>query len=316
MDAAASAAVRAALPTLRVPGGQDRVFKSECAFSFDTAESPGGLYTNLATHASVGAAFVALDRARTGAAVYLHTLARRVARPVPSEAAAAAAAPTKLAIGVAGGFNADGPAYDVVPEHAIVVFTRALAEGEPPGGAAALRLPHPSPASAELPMLVTAVADAVIAVRDTGVAEAAAATWEDVPFVSKYADGLVQQAAPAAVSPSPGDWACADCDKRDNLWLNLGDGHIGCGRKNWDGRCARVVPRGAAARCESATSSPGPSPTPPLPHAPPTLSPAPPPPPPTLPPLAPAPCAPRPAAAGTATRSRTTRRRAASFRCA
>jgi ubiquitin carboxyl-terminal hydrolase 5/13 len=68
MDAAVAAAVRSALPTLRVPGGQDRVHKSECAFSFDTPESPGGLYTNLATHASVGAAFVALDRARTGAA--------------------------------------------------------------------------------------------------------------------------------------------------------------------------------------------------------------------------------------------------------
>lgn len=28
---------------------------------------------------------------------------------------------------------------------------------------------------------------------------------------------------------------CEDCDLCTNLWLNLCDGHIGCGRKNWDG---------------------------------------------------------------------------------
>ena len=30
-------------------------------------------------------------------------------------------------------------------------------------------------------------------------------------------------------------WKCAECDITDNLWLNLSDGHIGCGRKFWDG---------------------------------------------------------------------------------
>ena len=30
-------------------------------------------------------------------------------------------------------------------------------------------------------------------------------------------------------------WVCARCDKTDNLWLNLTDGVVGCGRRNWDG---------------------------------------------------------------------------------
>ena len=30
-------------------------------------------------------------------------------------------------------------------------------------------------------------------------------------------------------------WACADCGRRDNLWLNLTSGHVGCGRPAWDG---------------------------------------------------------------------------------
>lgn len=225
--------MRAALSKLRIPGGADRVFKSECAFSFDTPESPGGLYTNLATLTSVGADFIALDRARSGATVYLHAQARRVAKP---KADVAADAPkTRLAIGVEGGFSVDAPAFDVVTEHAIVVFT-----GPADDVAAATRLAHPA-ATAELPSLVTAVADAVIAVRDTGISEAAAATWEDVPLVSKYADGLVQADSGIKVSPSPAEWVCADCDKRDNLWLNLGDGRIGCGRKNWDGRCVPLT---------------------------------------------------------------------------
>ena len=33
----------------------------------------------------------------------------------------------------------------------------------------------------------------------------------------------------------PTGWKCQNCDKTDNLWLNLTDGVILCGRKNWDG---------------------------------------------------------------------------------
>jgi ubiquitin carboxyl-terminal hydrolase 5/13 len=28
---------------------------------------------------------------------------------------------------------------------------------------------------------------------------------------------------------------CEDCDLTANLWMNMHDGHLGCGRKNWDG---------------------------------------------------------------------------------
>ncbi len=30
-------------------------------------------------------------------------------------------------------------------------------------------------------------------------------------------------------------WKCEDCDLTENLWLNLTDGSILCGRRNWDG---------------------------------------------------------------------------------
>ena len=37
------------------------------------------------------------------------------------------------------------------------------------------------------------------------------------------------------INPDPSTWACAESGMTENLWLNLGTGHIGSGRKNWDG---------------------------------------------------------------------------------
>ena len=33
----------------------------------------------------------------------------------------------------------------------------------------------------------------------------------------------------------PSGWKCEKCDLRENLWLNLTDGAILCGRRNFDG---------------------------------------------------------------------------------
>jgi len=36
-------------------------------------------------------------------------------------------------------------------------------------------------------------------------------------------------------SPRRADWKCVSCGASENLWFNLSDGYIGCGRKHWDG---------------------------------------------------------------------------------
>ena len=72
-------------------------------YSFDTPLSPGGLYVNLTTHHGVGEDHLALDHRRTGAALYLHQRWTRTRKPdseIPD------ADPTKMAIGVEGGFSA------------------------------------------------------------------------------------------------------------------------------------------------------------------------------------------------------------------
>jgi ubiquitin carboxyl-terminal hydrolase 5/13 len=60
------------------------------------------------------------------------------------------------------------------------------------------------------------------------------AAWvADKKKISAYAMYL-QQLGNGVIVPPTG-WKCSKCVKTDNLWLNLTDGMILCGRKLWDG---------------------------------------------------------------------------------
>ena len=52
-------------------------------------------------------------------------------------------------------------------------------------------------------------------------------------FFFRYADSLVQHDTGRKIPPN--GWKCKNCDKTENLWLNLTDGSILCGRKFFDG---------------------------------------------------------------------------------
>ena len=59
-------------------------------------------------------------------------------------------------------------------------------------------------------------------------------TWEGEEVIPlPGADEFEQVANPPKIKPS--GWKCALCDLTENLWLNLSDGTILCGRRNWDG---------------------------------------------------------------------------------
>lgn len=51
--------------------------------------------------------------------------------------------------------------------------------------------------------------------------------------VAKSAMTLQQQRNGVCIPPN--GWKCAKCDLTSNLWLNLTDGMVLCGRANWDG---------------------------------------------------------------------------------
>jgi ubiquitin carboxyl-terminal hydrolase 5/13 len=221
--------IRAAASSVRIPGPRDHVYKDECMFSFDTPESPGGLYTSLTTWQSYGADYVRLDFERNRNPLYLKHVWRRIAKPTvtndSSDTCAAAATdkrPTKLAIGVEGGFDTDKQLYDVQKEQ-FVVLLPDMAEDIPAVG------------NPDLPEVVSLAVDAILKhdgfVRET----ALAAAWEEEDRkVSKYAENLPQLDNGKKIPPEPSLWKCEDSGLTTNLWLNLSTGYIGSGRKNWD----------------------------------------------------------------------------------
>ncbi|WIA18510.1 hypothetical protein OEZ85_009963 [Tetradesmus obliquus] len=224
--------VRAGMRGLQAPGHFDKVYKNECMYSFDTPESPGGLYVNLKTWQGFGEDYVELDQRKTGSTLYLHLLWKRVPIPEDELAAAAAAAaaadaaskPTKLALGTEGGFAVEPQKdYTLDKTAALVVLQRA---GQP-----RLRVDLPC---ADLPELVINVINAIQAHEDASKQEAVSA-WEEERRVSRYAEGLPQLDSGRKISPNPADWRCDETGVTENLWLNLSTGHIGSGRQFADG---------------------------------------------------------------------------------
>lgn len=75
--------------------------------------------------------------------------------------------------------------------------------------------------------------DAVLIAEGAERKEQVASWTADKKLVSEHALTLKQIDNGVIIPPS--GWKCAKCDKTDNLWLNLTDGMILCGRKLWDG---------------------------------------------------------------------------------
>eukprot|EP00878_Enallax_costatus_P013451 GHUV01014066.1.p1 GENE.GHUV01014066.1~~GHUV01014066.1.p1 ORF type:complete len:175 (+),score=35.05 GHUV01014066.1:307-831(+) len=147
--------VRAGMRGLQPPGHYDKVYKDECMYSFDTPESPGGLYINLKSYQGFGEEFVELDHQKSGNTLYLHLLWKRVPLSEEDKAAIAAASeadkPTKLALGTDGGFSTDTQKDYTLDKTASVVVVQGA--GQP-------RLTVPLPC-ADLPELVLNVITAI-----------------------------------------------------------------------------------------------------------------------------------------------------------
>lgn len=94
--------------------------------------------------------------------------------------------------------------------------------------------PYPNP---ELPEVVQLSASMILTAEDACKMEEAAAmagTWEGEKLqVSKHAENLLQLNNSKRIPPT--GWKCEECDLTTNLWLNLTDGSILCGRRFFDG---------------------------------------------------------------------------------
>lgn len=205
---------------IRTPQAGDRVYKDECAFSFDNPETETGLYVCLNTFLGLGKKHVERHYKKTGNGVFLHI--RRTRKEVVSDETAPKEKVTKLAIGVEGGFQTDDKKFTFEENNSVVVL---------PGWKI---FPLPDP---ELPQIVQMSISGVLAAEDawkTAEAAAMAGTWEgEKRQVSKHAENLLQLDNGKKIPPT--GWKCEKCDLTSNLWLNLTDGSILCGRKFFDG---------------------------------------------------------------------------------
>ncbi|KAF4666663.1 Ubiquitin carboxyl-terminal hydrolase 13, partial [Perkinsus chesapeaki] len=222
-----------------VPEPSNTVHNDCCVMSMDTPLFPKeGLYVSLENGwKGYGKPFVDVDVARhetAKAVVYLHINTTLVATTAAAafEKDEEGEEPTKLAVGVEGGFDG-GKDYDEVKEYQIAVVP--CVEGKPKLEAEWFYLPLD-----ELSDLPQVMGQTVLAIIDHKGAEdqAAVMAWEageEERAVSKYANDLPQEEVTKKISPNPSDWYCEKSGDRENLWLNLSDGYIGGGRRNWDG---------------------------------------------------------------------------------
>jgi len=243
-------AIQALAGTCRVAAAHDHVLNAECCYTFHTPyTSPAGILVNLSSftgtvpdlamvsaESTETAAAAAAADATTQAAAFVRIVKERVLRPVAAaDDAGKEAAPNKLGVGVVGGFLDDDAKYETVCKNSVVVLQKTG-----PGNAATVlaELPYSDATKNEFPMQVAASVDSIL--NHAGLAvQQDLKVWqldqdEDVP-VSKYCTELPFCDNGVVIDPNPASWKCAKSGATENLWLNLSDGYIGGGRKNWDG---------------------------------------------------------------------------------
>ncbi|XP_076889304.1 ubiquitin carboxyl-terminal hydrolase 14-like isoform X1 [Bidens hawaiensis] len=204
--------LRSNLSRVRIPEPTNRIYKQECCISFHTPSSEGGLFVDMNTFLAFGKDYVGWNFEKTGNPVYLHI--KQTKKPIPEDRPLKK--PTLLAIGIDGGFDNQEPEYDET--YSIVILPDYAT------------FPFPSVA---LPEKVRLAVDAILIAEGAERKEQLASWTADKKQISEHALTLKQIDNGVVISPS--GWKCAKCDKTENLWLNLTDGMILCGRKLWDG---------------------------------------------------------------------------------
>jgi ubiquitin carboxyl-terminal hydrolase 5/13 len=234
--------IRTNFSKIKVAASFDKVYKSQCVYSFDTPLSDTGLYVSLSSWQAVGEPFLKIDQKRTNCGLYVHIKQVKVPKKVEeTESKEAEAAPTKVAIGMEGGFNVDDMQKYTTEETVTLAISRASGE--------MVKLAFPNP---DLPTIVIDAANGVINHAGFDSTKSTLAAWEEEEAKdSKYAKDLVQLDNGKKLSPDASTWKCDETGVTENLWLNLSTGFIGSGRKQWDGSGGN----GAAERHFEATGS-------------------------------------------------------------
>ncbi|XP_047533547.1 ubiquitin carboxyl-terminal hydrolase 5 [Vanessa atalanta] len=213
------------LSKIKIPSSQQLIYKDECVYSFDNPESETGLYVSLTSFLGFGRNYVEQYFQKTGNAVFLHIFREKKPIPEPEQTGDGPEKKiTRLAIGVEGGFDPDcgKPKYTYTDHYNVVVL---------PGFHT---FPWPNDTLPDVvKQSVQGVLDAESPFKIAEM-EALQGTWDgEKREVSVHSVSLKQLDNGVKVPPS--GWKCDKCDLTNNLWLNLTDGSILCGRRFFDG---------------------------------------------------------------------------------
>uniref|UniRef100_A0A3B3S9B0 Ubiquitin carboxyl-terminal hydrolase n=1 Tax=Paramormyrops kingsleyae TaxID=1676925 RepID=A0A3B3S9B0_9TELE len=223
--AEASEVLMSVLSTIRVPRPGDRVHKDECALSFATPESEGGLYVCMNTFLGFGSQYVDRHYKKTGQRAYLHISRTRKTQKEDDNGSGSGdppkKKPTRLAIGIEGGFDVEQEHYE--EEVKVVILPD--------------RLEVTSEDLATMPDVVrerVSLSMAGLMAADSVSHTLQVQQWDgEVRQESKHAADLKQLDNGIKIPPS--GWKCEVCDLQENLWMNLTDGKVLCGRRYFDG---------------------------------------------------------------------------------
>eukprot|EP00934_Nitzschia_sp_Nitz4_P004125 Nitzschia sp. Nitz4//scaffold64_size103689//67382//69975//NITZ4_004441-RA/size103689-snap-gene-0.118-mRNA-1//1//CDS//3329556145//4115//frame0 len=218
-------AVKALVDRCRVARPSDTVTNSECVYTFFTPFHPQGILVQLHSFAGTIPS-LAMKGSTLPQDLFLRIVKERSLKPKDEEKEA----PQKLALGVPGGFD-DDP-YQVDTTYSVVVLdsnSQVVAEVPYDSETAPSTFPEPVVKSVE-----SIIHHVGLAIQQ----DLTATPWQDdenaIP-ISKYCDTIPFIDNGVTISPQASDWKCEKTGATDNLWLNLSDGFIGGGRKNWDG---------------------------------------------------------------------------------
>ncbi|RDD44181.1 Ubiquitin carboxyl-terminal hydrolase 5 [Trichoplax sp. H2] len=210
------------LDRIRIPTAMDKVYKAECCYSFDTPVSDGGLYVCMSNFLSFGRNYVERYFKKTGHNIFLHL--KKVAKPLKdAESGDEIESPPKkkpirLAIGVEGGFDINVKQVDYEEINSIVLLPEFTV----------ISLPNNN-----LPEKIQFCIIGILSVESASLTNQIQSWDGEERKTSIYAENLVQHSNPRRIPPS--GWKCDVCGLEKNLWLNLTDGSILCGRKYFDG---------------------------------------------------------------------------------
>lgn len=225
--------IQALADSCRVATPHNAVLNSECAYTFHSPfTTDNGIVVNLNNF--IGTVDqLALTKSSTDKAIFV----RIVKKGVPKEKEAMDTdeqqqQPTKLGVGVEGGFASQDDAFDVISTYSIVVLEKDI-----DGVKIVADLPYDETTKSTFPETVVKSAESVI--NHSGMAvQQDLKVWEldeEPKPVSKFCENLPFCDNGVKINPDPSTWKCEASGDTENLWLNLSDGYIGGGRKNWDG---------------------------------------------------------------------------------